>query len=187
MNKKLQLLAAAAASLLATTAQAAVLTLAPSAISGHPDQTAGWGFSLTNDDAANYLLVTGTEFSLPPLSAFGSYLDLLGTRSDFVVLAPHATLTESYNAALGTGIGQFSFAASAESSLDGQVQLHYMLVSVDPNSPGFDPDVHVVSPDVTTFALASVTAVPEPSTWAMFGAAGLLAFARRRATRSPSA
>lgn len=177
MNKPLQLIAAAAASLLATAAQAAVLTLSPGALAAHPGETAGWGFTLRNDDAANYLLVTGSEFSLAPPSAFGSYTDLIG--QSWTVLAPQASLTQAYDAGAGTGIGQFSLAASAHGRLDGQVLLHYMLTSVDPGSASFDPDADVVSLDSTALATAAVLAVPEPSTWAMFGAAGLLALARR--------
>lgn len=178
MNKNFTLICAAAASLLVTAAQAAVLTLSPATIAAQPGQTAGWGFSLLNDDAANFLIVTGTEFFPGVASAFGSYDDLLGPRG-FIVLAPLATLAENFNG-LGAGIGQLNFAASASGRLDGEVRLHYALASVDPNGGLFDPDPHIVNFDATAFAQASALAVPEPSTWAMFGAAGLLAFARRR-------
>lgn len=181
--KRLQLLCAAAATLLTTAGQAAVLTLSPTTLSAQPGQTTGWGFTLLNDDAINYLLVTGTEFSLAPQSAFGSYADLLGSRPDFVVLAPLASLGESYDAVLARGIGQLSLAASAAGQVDGQVQLHYALFSVDPSSAAFDPDLHLVNPDTTVFALASVQAVPEPASWALFGAAGLLALMRRFRSR----
>lgn len=181
MKTKLKLLCVAAATLLATAAQAAVLTLSPAVISAQPGETAGWGFSLLNDDADNYLLITGTEFTLPPLSAFGSYTDLLGPRG-FITLAPLASLTESYDALLGTGIGQLSFAPSANGRLDGEIQLHYALSSVDPNSPDFDPDLHFVSLDANVAAQVSAVAaaVPEPSTWSLFAIAGLLALARRK-------
>ena len=184
--KKLRLLGVAAATLLATAAQAAVLSLSPATVNAAPGQTTGWGFSLLNDDTANFLLVTGTEFSLAPPSAFGSYADLLASPPSFVVLAPLAHLSESYDATLGTGIGQFSLAPSAQGSLSGQIQLHYALFSVDPNSAGFDPDLHLVNPDATAFASASVGAVPEPSTWSLFGAAGLLVAAWRRRALSRS-
>lgn len=182
MNKNFKLICAAAASLLATAAQAAVLTLTPAGISGQPGDTTGWGFTLLNDDAANYLLVTGTDFTLAPPSAFGSYADLLGSR--FAVLAPGASLSEAYDGGLGTGIGQFSFDAAANGRLDGQVNLYYALFSVDPNDASFDPGVHTVTFDASAFALASVQAVPEPSTWSLFGIAGLLALSRRRALSS---
>lgn len=178
MNKTFRLAAAAAATLLATAAQAAVLTLAPATLAAHPGDTSGWGFTLLNDDASNWLIVTGSEFTLAPPSAFGSYTDLLGQT--WTVLAPQASLTQAYDAGLGTGIGQFSLAPTAQARLDGQVQLHYMLTSVDPGSAGFDPDVNLVSLDSTAVATAAVQAVPEPATWAMFGAAGLLALVRRR-------
>jgi hypothetical protein len=185
MKKNFKLLCAAAATLLATTTQAAVLTLSPAAIGAQPGETAGWGFSLFNDDTANYLLVTGSEFAPAVLSAFGSYADLLGTRPDWVVLAPLATLAEAYDAILHTGIGEFSFAPSADGRLNGELQLHYALFSVDPASLAFDPDQHLVDPDATAAARASATALPEPSTWSLVGLAGLLALRSRRRKLSP--
>lgn len=182
MNKTLQLLAAATASLLAGAAHAALLTLSPAVISAYPGDTTGWGFSLLNDDADNYLVITGTDFTLAPPSAFGSYTDLLGPRG-FLVVAPQATLAESYDALLGTGIGQFSLAASAEGRLDGQVLLHYALTSVDPNGADFDPDLHFVSLDDSVAARASVLTVPEPGSLSLFGVAGLLALALARRRR----
>lgn len=184
MKKNFKLLCAAAATLLATaavtTTHAAVLTLSPAVISAQPGETTGWGFSLLNDDADNYLLVTGTEFTLAAPSAFGSYTDLLASRPDLVVLAPLASLAEAYDALLRSGIGEFTFAPSADGRLDGQVALHYALFSVDPLSLSFDPDLHLVDPDATAFARASATALPEPSTWSLLGIAGLLALKSRR-------
>jgi len=180
MKSNLKLLFAAAAALLATATQAAVLTLSPAVIGAQPGQTAGWGFSLLNDDADNYLLVTGTEFTLAAPSAFGSYTDLLASRPEVVVLAPLASLTEAYDALLRSGIGEFTFAASADGRLDGQVALHYALFSVDPLSLSFDPDLHLVDADATAFARAGATALPEPGTWSLLGIAGLLALRSRR-------
>lgn len=185
MNKKLQLLCAAAATLLTTAVHAAVLTLTPAGISAYPGTSTGWGFSLLNDDADNYLLVTGTEFVPGSPSAFGSYADLLGTRPDWIVLAPLANLVETYDAVLRSGIGEFSFAPSAHGRLDGQVVLHYALFSADPFSPGFDPDLSLVNPDASVSARASATALPEPGSWSLVGLAGLQALAaRRRGLRS---
>lgn len=181
MKKQLQLLAAAAASLLATAAQAALLTVSPAALSGHPGDTVGWGFSLTNDDAANYLLVTGTEFLPAPLSGFGSYADLLGTR--WTVLAPGASLSEAYDALLGTGFGAFSLADSAEGGLAGDLTLHYALFSVSPDDLAFNPDTDLVTADGSATAGASVERLPEPASWALVGLAGLAAGVSRRRTK----
>lgn len=181
MKKQLQLLCAAAASLLAGAAQAALLTVAPATLSAYPGETVGWGFSLTNDDAANYLLVTGTEFLPTPLSAFGSYTDLLGTR--WTVLNPGASLTEVYDALLGTGFGAFSLAEAAEGALAGDLQLHYALFSVSPDNPDFNPDVDLVTADASVSASASVQRLPEPATWALAGLAGVAASFSRRARK----
>ena len=181
--KRLQLLCAATAAFLATATHAAVLTLPAATLSTAPGTSAGWGFTLLNDDAANYLLVTGTEFSLAPGSAFGSYTDLLASRPDFVVLAPGASFGEGYNAAAPSGIGQFTLAPTANGTVSGEVQLHYALFSANPNDAGFDPDLSLVTADATVAATASVQAVPEPASWMLFGAAGLLAAARRLSPR----
>jgi hypothetical protein len=179
MMTTFQLLAAASASLLATAAHAAVLTLTPGVLTAQPGQTAGWGFTLLNDDADNYLVITGTEFSLPPLSSFGSYADLLGPRG-LLVLAPQARLSEGYDALLGTGLGEFRLDAAARGRLDGEVRLHYLLSAVDPNSVTFEPDTHIVSFDASVSAQAAVQAVPEPASWTLFGAAAALALVVRR-------
>lgn len=179
MKTTFKLLAAAGASLLATAAHAAVLTLTPGVLTAQPGQTAGWGFTLLNDDADNYLVITGTEFSLPPLSSFGSYVDLLGPRG-LLVLAPQASLSEGYDALLGTGLGEFRLDAAARGRLDGEVRLHYLLSAVDPNSATFDPDTHIVNFDASVSAQAAVQAVPEPASWTLFGAAAALALVVRR-------
>ena len=68
MTNNFKRLCAAAATLLATASQAAVLTLSPAAVGAYAGQTTGWGFSLFNDSADDYLLVTGSEFALPVTS-----------------------------------------------------------------------------------------------------------------------
>lgn len=186
MPNNFQRLGATVALLLASAAQAAVLTLSPAGIGAEPGQAAGWGFSLLNDDAANYLLVTGSEFAPGVPSAFGRYTDLLGSRADWVVLAPRATLAEAYDAALRTGLGEFSFAPSADGRLNGQVLLHYALFSADPNGGNFDPGLSLVDPDATASARASATALPEPGTLPLLGVAGVLALCARRKLNSRS-
>jgi hypothetical protein len=162
-----------------------VLTLSPAAVGAYAGQTTGWGFSLFNDSADDYLLVTGSEFALPPASAFGRYADLLGTRADWVVLAPLATLAEAYDAVLRTGIGEFSFAPSADGQLSGQLQLHYAQFSADPNGQSFDPGLSLVSLDETVSARTSATAMPEPGSLALVGIAVLLALRAGRTARRP--
>ena len=71
MQNTLKRLGTTVALLLASATQAAMLTLSPADIGAEPGRAAGWGFSLFNDDASNYLLVTGSEFAPGVPSAFG--------------------------------------------------------------------------------------------------------------------
>ncbi len=62
-------------------------------ISGAPGQTIGWGYSITNNDSSDYLVLTNLDA--------GTFLN--GSASglfDFPILAPGETVTESFDAGL---------------------------------------------------------------------------------------
>jgi PEP-CTERM motif len=150
-------------------------------VSATPGLTTGWGFRLVND-TDHYLLVTGTQFNLAPLSAFGEYRDLLAAVGLSFVIAPHSGLTQAYSHAAGTGLGEFDVAATAVGQWPGSLEVDYALFSVDPNLPGFDPAIHTIALDVEAFADATVSAVPEPATalLSLLGLVGLAGAVTRR-------
>ncbi|MGH9814850.1 MAG: hypothetical protein ACRD6I_02110 [Candidatus Acidiferrales bacterium] len=103
--------ALAAVFLLAPAAQADswTLALAPpgGAISGPAGSTIGWGFTVTNQSATNWLMLTGITADLfqqatPDASIFS-----------FPILAPMSTLSVAYNAATFEGIFQITWDATA--------------------------------------------------------------------------
>jgi hypothetical protein len=178
------------------TGQAAAITLqlnpVNGQVSGAAAQTVGWGFTLSNS-GPDFLLVTGTSFAATPLSSFGTYTDLLSPQitagPSFLVIgpAPEApSLTEAFNAAGQTGIGEFTFANTAAGSVSGNIVVDYSLFSVSPNDPTFNPDLDTVTPDATVSAPASLSvtaSTPEPGTLAMVGIAGLICLLGRRRLR----
>ena len=157
--------------------------MAPAALNLQPGVTGGWGFSLLND-TSSYLVVTASDFSPTPLLDFGSYADLFQTRSDPLVLAPGASITEAYDG--GAGIGAFTLTSGnlvVGQQRAGEIGLYYDLYDKNPFTDGTSTSVAL---DLRVSALASVQAVPEPSTWAMFAAGGLLALMRGRRGIRPS-
>ncbi len=173
--------------LLAGRGHAAVITLqldpSDGALTGHAGQTLGWGFTLSNS-GPDFLLVTGTSFEPAPLSAFGFYTDLLTPQisagSNLLIIGPAPetpSLAESFNAALRTGIGEFTLAPTAAGAVSGRIVVNYSLFSVSPNNPAFDPDVDTIVADGSVSAAASIN--PEPGTLVLFATAGL-AFAAMR-------
>jgi len=168
-------------------AAAITLQLDPSngALIGQAGETVGWGFTLSNS-GLGFLLVTDTSFEPTPLSAFGFYTDLLTPQitagPNFLVIGPAPetpSLTESFNAALQTGIGEFTLAPTAAGQVTGRLVVHYSLFSESPNDPGFDPDLDTVLAEGRVSAPASIN--PEPGALVLFATASLtLAVIRKR-------
>jgi hypothetical protein len=157
-------------------AYAATLTLDPptGAVYGSVGQSIGWGFTLTND-SDQWLAVTSTDFQTTS-STLGSYTDYAGPQ--LLVLDPHASLTQSFDAATSRGIGSYVLAATAHA---GDVATGRMLLTYDLyadvdllNQTGFS---NIVTAD------ASVHATPIPGAVMLLGS-GLTALAglRRRAS-----
>lgn len=176
---KLKNLVALSALILGTAAHAApTLQVTPASLSADPGTTTGWSFSLTND-TSNFLLVTGSAFLPSPQSAFGTYADL--TTDTLLLLNPGDTLTESFDLLLGTGLGAFTFAPSAHGYLSGNLEVFYSLFSADPFTVD-DPSSVVVEEDAHADARTEARAIPEPTSLALVGLAGVAAFSRRRRT-----
>jgi len=165
-------------------APAASLTLNPvgGALFGTPGATVGWGFTLTND--TGYLVITGTDFSLP----LGTFSDLIGPFSSHqsIVLGPGDTFSQAFSAASQTGLGEFAIDPSTFCGqvATGSITLTYDLYSVSPNDSAFDPDQDLISVGNILTADASVSVVPEPGSLLLMASAmpALVAW-RRRAQR----
>jgi hypothetical protein len=74
-------------------------------VSGIAGSTVGWGYSITNDSASNYLELTGIDSSL--------FLAANGTPDasifDFPVLAPLQTITKEYDSINSVGLFRFTW------------------------------------------------------------------------------
>jgi hypothetical protein len=181
---------ALALALVAAPAGAAVLTLTPTsgAVSGPEGSTVGWGFSFTNTSLFDFAVFNDSQF-IGCCSFVGTYNDFI--FSQFVVVAPGGTFSESFNNATMSGIGSFQFAPFLPpgQSLSGQIALDYSLFSEDPNNPNFDPGSFVgafraQSPASVTVVVPSI---PEPATLFAFGGGlsllGVMALRTRRRLR----
>ena len=78
----------------------------PSSVSGGAGSTVGWGYSISND-TSNWLLAQFINFSTPAQSGSFDF-----TIFDYPFIAPHTTVTLSYNPA-GSGLAQFTWSSSA--------------------------------------------------------------------------
>lgn len=173
----------AAAMLLAPLVQAAPFTFTFSTLpgggvlTGNAGQLVGWGYSLTNTDTANWFVPTELSASSIALGTMD------GAYFDFPVLAPGATQSAAFDAALLAGLYGIEIDATAAlgQSESGLFTLAGEWWSGDPLAGGIF--LQAGEAVVTPFTVqVGATAVPLPGTAALFaiGMLGLLA-ARRRA------
>ena len=163
------------------TAQAAIITLGPlgGSISGSAGTTVGWGYTVTNDSATDWVVLTGSSFNTP--AGWGTYTDYAGLN--YVVLAPLAdSPQQAFDAVLMFGVGGFAIdpGAVTGSQATGNIQLDY-------DTYNDDPSVGTKLASGTAQAAAQVTvsdptATPEPGTMMLLGS-GLLAFGLSRFRR----
>ena len=148
-------------------------------VSGSPGATAGWGFTITNNDSSDWLVLNDSFFTPSNLlGSDGTYTDFIA--SQFVVIDPGSTSSESFDALLQSGVGSFQIPWSAPEggTATGTVNVDYSLFSQDPNSPTFDPGSFVTA---GTASAGGSVFVPEPSSALMLlGAAPLLIGTVRR-------
>ena len=165
---------------LCETAQAAPLTWTfdtiPSggAISGAPGQTVGWGYSISNLDPSNWLVVN----SLTASSFISADPNPLGIF-DFPIVAPSTTVTTPYQQGIA---GLYEVTVKLVPPVSFESGLFTVIADWFDGDPS-DVESVVVLSDQTKEAGYSLTisqpaaSVPGPSTWLLLVAgAGVLAF-----------
>jgi hypothetical protein len=160
------------------------LSLNPSngTVSGLPGTAVGWGFTLTDTDPSNWVLLTDSSFTGSTVN--GTYVDYLATQ--FFVAGPapeQGTLTVPWNRGALAGTGEFDINSTASPGpIPGNIVVHYSVFSQDPNDPAFNPDGSFVASGTFTLA-AQATVTPEPATFLLLLVPLAFVLARRpRAT-----
>jgi len=164
----------------APAAQAASLQLTPSSLTLIPGSTSGFGFTFIND-STGYAVFNDTALS-QAVGGIATYSDFIGASNDLFIVAPGATLTQSFNAATGTGAGELTLANDAPAGIHdaATLTLFYDVFSVNPGSPNFNSLAdYVGSSQVSQSVSLTVAAVPEPGVFGLCGV-GLILLARIR-------
>ena len=128
--------------------------------------------------AGNFILILGSSFDVPnpgccggPPAADGFYTDLVGSLSQLIVLGPAGNCCGDPSSIANQAIGSFTGPASdiPTQTVTGFLEIDYLVSTVDPNSPNFDPTIDVIDPGGQAFAAATLDVLtPEPSTfWLM--------------------
>jgi PEP-CTERM motif len=178
---------------------APILALSPpsGALSGLPGAVLGWGFTISNQDP-DYLVVTGAnlcttqvvggvtfcdQFANPSLGAFTDYI----AQFNFIIAGPapeNPIVSQPFDQNLLTGVGSFAIDPGAVpgARFSGEILLTYDLYSRSPNDSHFDAGADFISSGNTLTQAASVTAIPEPTTFLLL-AAGLVGLRWRRLRR----
>jgi hypothetical protein len=178
MFKKIILLVALLGLFLNNAAKAAVsFQLDPydGTISGLPGTAMGWGFTLTNTE--NFLVVTSSAFE--PSAPLGTFTDFISAPDNFFVVGPAPAASNSwsqvFNATTKTGLGSFTFSPTTlpDTVAYGEIVISYDLFSRSPLDPNFNPDTDTLSNGNELTAFASVSTVPSPGAFCLFGSAML--------------
>lgn len=150
-------------------------TLIPASgnISGVPGSTIGWGYSITNQSAADWLVTT--DLASDPF--------LHGTPSllfDFPDIGPGQTVTETFNPLTGTGLYEMTWDTNVPPgfSNSGDFVLTAQWFDADPANGGN----FIANATDTTAVYLAMNALPEPSTWVLVvcGLIGIFGPMRRR-------
>jgi hypothetical protein len=134
---------------------------ASGAISGPPGSTIGWGYSITNESASDWLVTVGLNAD--------SFLN--GTPSllfDFPALAPTAAKTMPLDEATGAGLYMLTWDSSAPVGFvnSGTFVLNAQWWDGDPlNGGSYMMDALDTSQVYSATVSQTTGVVPEPSTW----------------------
>jgi len=155
-------------------------TLPPSgAVSGTPGSTVGWGYTLTNNSAANFFISESVDSSLV-LSANGT---ADASVFDLPTLAPLQTVSLGYDPLNLLGLFQFTWNTnvSVGTKETGNFMVFGQFCS-DPAKLSTCGDVVHGSASFSATVTSPVAGVPEPST-ILFLATGIAALGLRRRYR----
>ena len=162
---------------------------ASGSVSASPGGVVGWGFTLTDADPADWVVLNDSFFT--GSTTFGNYVDyLVLPGAPLYVAGPSpesATVSQPWAPASipSLGLGEFDINSTAPPGtvISGNIGVDYTLFSQDPNDPNFDPDSFLATGQL--FAPVTITltspAVPEPA-WGFLidaGILGLVMLARR--------
>jgi hypothetical protein len=144
-------------------------------ISGSPGATVGWGYSITNDSTTDWL---GTLTLDAP-----SFLD--GTANpifDYPVIAPGATVTETFDASLPQGLYEFTWNSNAPI---GVVNSGSFTISgdfyADENDANNETNPLSSDQESAAYSVTSVvSAIPEPSSRILLATVVVVIFLIRR-------
>jgi hypothetical protein len=140
------------------------LTLIPASgpVYGAAGQAVGWGFTLTDNNASEWVLLEDSYLVGGDNTRYGNYSDYI--VNNFYVAGPGegTTITSLWNQSAQTGTGEFDISLTPYGdSFSGTINVDYALFSEDPNSPSFDPDSIVSSGTFSDPVLVN----PEPASW----------------------
>ena len=144
-------------------------------VSGLPGAVVGWGFTLTDTDPSNWVVLAASSFT--GSQVFGTYVDYLGLpTAPLYVAGPapeSATVTQSWDPTMQLGLGEFDIHSTAIPNLaiSGNLVVEYDVFSQDPNDPNFDPNSFVTGGKIAV--PVSVQVAPEPESQWLLLAGGL--------------
>ena len=172
-----------------------VFTLDPTngSVSGAPGDTVGWGFTVTNDSALEWIVVTGSTLytnkdynpGYTGATPWGTYTDLMSNSITYdTPLGPTSSLTLPFapGANPQTGAGSFAIdiATPYNDQAIGYIVFDYQVFTENPALNYSAPYTFASSPQINV-----AISTPEPSTYALLCISlGVVGFARKRMVKS---
>ena len=154
---------------------------ASGAVSGTPGSTVGWGYTLTNNSAANFFISESVDSSLA-LSANGT---ADASVFDLPTLAPLQTVSLAYDPLNLFGLFQFTWNTNVPvgTTETGNFIVYGQFCSDPAKLSTCGNVVSSSSPSFTAIVTSPIAGVPEPSTF-LFLAAGIAGLGLRRGYRT---